>query len=293
MSSSLYKQAQYKKYEFKKLCHLLGFGQVEIQKLLEGVDKNYREWSEDKLDKNGNPKKYPNGTIKTRTFRNPSVLLKAVQKRIKKNILDKELLPNCVHGGVKGRSNITNAKQHQGKKYKLETDLQEFYPNISMRRVYDLFLSFGYSTHIAHWLTKLSTRKDELPQGSPASTGIANLIFRQTDYKLLGVCKDSEITYTRYIDDLTFSSSQDFSSLVFKILSIVIEADFKINRRKTKYEGGLPVTGLDVFLHKIDAPQHIIDKSSNEIATDAMKKPYTQYVNRVRKTNSRKKRKGL
>lgn len=149
MSSSLLKRQQYKRYEFKRLCHLLGFEQDEIRNLLGSIDDNYKEWSVHKLDKNGNSKKYPDGTVKIRTFRNPSFLLKEVQGRIKKNILDKQRLPDCVHGGVKGRSNITNAKMHQGKKYIFETDLQEFYPNISMRQVYSMFLSLGYSTHVS------------------------------------------------------------------------------------------------------------------------------------------------
>lgn len=285
MSSSLFKKAQFKKYEFKKLCHLLGFEQEIILELLLAVDKNYKEWSEDKYGKDGNLKKYLDGTVKKRTFRNPSVLLKEVQKRIKRNILDKEPLPDCVHGGVKGRSNITNAKQHQGKKYKFETDLQEFYPNIGMKQVYDLFESFNYSTHIAHWLTKLTTSKDELPQGGPASQSIANLIFRETDYKLLAICKSHDLTYTRYVDDLTFSSQQDFSSFILEILGIIIGDSFKINRRKTKYEGELAVTGIDVFLNKIDAPKHIIEKSKSEGAANASQKPYTQYVSNVRKTN--------
>jgi RNA-directed DNA polymerase len=246
MSSSQYKSEKFKKYEFKRLCFLLGFEKNQVNGLLESIDSNYQEWAEDKVDKNGNPKTYLDGTIKKRTFRNPSVLLKEVQKRIKKNIIDKIPLPDCIHGGVKGRSNITNAKKHQGNKYIFETDLQEFYPNISMRRVFQVFRNLGYSAHMSHWLTKLTTRKDELPQGSPASTGISNLVFLQTDHRLLLLCKENQITYTRYIDDLTFSSQKDFGALVGGILDIVLGGNFKISRRKTKYEGHQSVTGLDV-----------------------------------------------
>ncbi|HEY4876387.1 MAG TPA: reverse transcriptase family protein [Puia sp.] len=290
MSSSQYKKAEFKKYEFKKLCHLLGFNQGDITKLLESVGTSYHEWTENKTDRDGKAKTYLDGTIKTRTFRNPSVFLKAVQKRIKKNILDQHPLPDCVHGGVKGRSNVTNAKAHQGKKYIFETDLQDFYPNISMRRVYRVFIDLGYSTHVAHWLTKMTTRSDELPQGSPTSTGIANLVFLQTDNKLQQICDENVMTYTRFVDDLTFSSQKDFADVIGVILNIIIEDNFKISRRKTIYKGKLSVTGINIFLNKIDAPQHIVEKSANEIALNTAQKPYTNYLNYIRKTNAKKKR---
>ncbi|WP_127132981.1 reverse transcriptase family protein [Pseudoflavitalea rhizosphaerae] len=289
MSFSQSKSDQYKKYEFKKLCFLLGFNKSKITKLLDSIDASYSEWTESKQNNDGEPKAYWDGTIKTRTFRIPSQLLKEVQIRIKNNILDKIPLPDCVHGGVKGRSNITNAKKHQGNKYIFVTDLQEFYPNISMRRVFQLFSNLGYSPHISHWLTLLTTRKNELPQGSPASTSIANLIFLEADTELMKICKESNITYTRYIDDLTFSSQSDFGGLVDDILQIVIKNNFKISRRKTKYEGKQSVTGIEVFLNKIDAPKHIIEKSIVEMSSNSEKKPYTNYLKNIRKTNWKRK----
>ncbi len=288
MSSSLCKSDRYKAYEFRKLCHLLGIRRAEMKQLLLTIDSNYKEWTEDKFDGQGNPKQYLDGTIKRRTFRNPSTFLKFVQKRIKRNVLDKFKFPDCVHGGIKGKSNITNAKQHQGKKYIFETDLNDFFPNISMHKVYDAFLSLGYSTHISHWLTTLTTKNNELPQGSPTSTALANLVFVLTDYSLMKICKQHQITYTRYVDDLTFSSHSDFGKVVQDILEVVIENGFKISRRKTKYEGHQSVTGISVFLNKIDAPNHILDKAIAELDSDTHMKPYVNYVNNIRKTNKKK-----
>ncbi len=290
MNSSQSKKDAFKKYEFKKLCHILGFEQKLLLKLFDSIDGNYKEWSEVKEDKNGNPKTYLDGTVKTRTFRNPSQLLKVIQKRIKSNIIDKIALPDCIHGGVKKRSNITNAKAHQGNKYLFETDLQEFYPNISMARVYKTFIALGYSTHISHWLTTLTTRKNELPQGSPTSTGISNLAFVKTDYKLLKLCKKNNVIYTRYVDDLTFSSQQDFGHIVNDILNIVIGDNFKISRRKTNYNGEQTVTGIVVLLNKIDAPQKIHDKVKIETDSNSTVKPYTNYLNNIRKTNKKSKK---
>lgn len=290
MSSSLSKKEAFKKYEFKKLCHLLGFKPLEIRKLLDTIEGNYVEWTKNKEDKNGNPKRYLDGTIKTRTFRNPSTFLKEIQRRIKRNILDEIAFPDCVHGGRKGRSNITNAKPHQGKKYIFETDLQEFYPNVPKEKVYQAFLHIGYSSHISHWLTVLTTKSNELPQGSPTSTALANLVFLNTDKKLLHLCNERQITYTRYIDDLTFSSQNNFADVIGIILNTVIADNFKISRRKTNYEGNQSVTGVNVFLNKIDAPQHVIEKAQNEITNNYEKRPYTNYLNNIRKTNNKKRK---
>jgi len=289
MNSSQSKNELFKKKEFSKLCFILGLKRSEIKTLLESIDKNYNVWSEVKTDKQNRPKTYLDGTVKKRTFRNPSVLLKHVPKRIKINIIDKVELPNNVHGGVKKRSNITNAKAHQGNKYLFETDLQEFYPNINMEVVYQTFLDLGYSTHVSHWLTKLTTKDNQLPQGSPASLGISNLVFMKTDIKLIQFCKSNSITFTRYVDDLTFSAQQNFGDKIQELLNIVINDNFKISRRKTVYDSKQTITGIQPFLNKIDAPEHLIEKSKLEIETNAEKKPYTLYRRNILKTNNKNK----
>jgi RNA-directed DNA polymerase len=280
----------FKRYEFKRLCHILGFNQKQISFVVDNIDANYKEWSKKKIDKKtGEVKKYKDGTEKNRFFRDPSKLLKCIQGRIKDNILAPIKLPKTVHGGVKKRSNITNAKPHQGNKYIFSTDIQEFYPNITSQRVYDTFLELNFSKHFSHWLTNLTTWKYELPQGTPTSTHIANLVFLKTDLKLIDLCNKNGITYTRYIDDLTFSSQKDFRTSLNNILDIVTSNDFKLNYRKTEYSGNQTITGIDVFLNKIDAPKKIIEKSKIEIDTNSEIKPFTNYLNNIRKTNVKKK----
>lgn len=278
--------SQFKKNEFKKLCAVLGFKPLEIKQLLIKINGYYKEWVEQKTDKKtGDFKRYKDGTIKKRIIRPSSKELKVIQTNIKNKILAPIKLPDCVHGGVKYRSNISNAKQHQGNKYQFTTDLQEFYPNINSQRVYDTLASLKFSSHYAHWLTKLTTWKHELPQGTPTSTHIANLVFYKTDLELIELCCKNNITYTRYVDDLTFSSQKDFQHLLNNILNIVISGNFKLSYRKTKYSGNQTVTGIDVFLNKIEAPLKIIEKSKAEIETNSSNKPFTNYLNNIRKTN--------
>ena len=283
--------SQFKKNEFKKLCVTIGFKPIEVEQLLKKLDTYYNEWVEQKTDKKtGDFKRYKDGTIKQRVIRPSLKELKIVQTNIKNKILAPIKLPDNVHGGVKKRSNISNAKPHQGNKYQFTTDLQEFYPNIDSQRVYDTFIRLKFSPHYAHWLTKLTTWKYELPQGTPTSTHIANLVFLETDLQLIELCDRNGIRYTRYVDDLTFSSQKDFRHLLNDILNIVTSNNFKLSYRKTKYSGNQTITGIDVFLNKIDAPEKIIAKAKVEIGTNLHSKPFTNYLNNIRKTNKTKKK---
>ncbi len=283
--------SQFKKNEFKKLCATIGFKPAQVEELIAKLDTYYNEWVEQKTDKKtGEFKKYKDGTIKQRTIRPSLKELKVIQTNIKNRILAPIELPNSVHGGVKKRSNISNAKPHQGNKFQFTTDLQEFYPNIDFQRVYNTFNGLKFSPHYAHWLTKLTTWKYELPQGTPTSTYIANLVFLETDIKLIGLCNQHGITYTRYVDDLTFSSQQDFRHLLNDILHIVTSEGFKLSYRKTKYSGNQTITGINVFLNKIDAPEKIIEKANAEKVTTSNTKPFTNYLNNIRKTNRTKRK---
>ncbi len=279
---------QFKKNEFKKLCSIIGFKTDIVREVISNIDTYYYEKVEIKKDKkSGEVKKYKDGTVKERIL-HPSVKeLKTIQKSIKKNILAPIPLPPEVHGGVKKRSNITNAKPHKGNKYIFTTDLQDFYPNISNESVYGTFLSLGFSNHFSHSLTKLTTWKYALPQGTPTSTHISNLVFLKVDYELILLCNDNNITYTRYVDDLTFSSPTDFKHLLNEILEIIIRNDFKVNYRKTKFKGNQIVTGINVFLNKIDAPEHIKEKSRLEIENKAVHRPYSRYLDSIRKANKK------
>lgn len=281
--------SQFKSNELKKLCSLVGFKPDFIRQVVDNIDNYYQEWVEKKTDKKtGEFKRYKDGTIKERIIRPSLHELKLIQTRIKNKILAPIALPETVHGGVKKRSNITNAKPHQGKKYQFTTDLQNFFPSISSKRVYETLLTLGFSAHYSRWITKLTTWKFELPQGTPTSTHLANLVFLKTDFELIELCNKHGLTYTRYVDDLTFSSQQDFSYILNEILDIVISNGFQLNYRKTKYKGNQNITGIDVFLNKIDAPEIIKEKSKIEIESNLKIKPYTNYLNNITKTNRKK-----
>lgn len=281
MNSSRYKYKQ-----LKHLSFLLKCKPFEIEKILENIDRFYGNRVETKLDKNDVPKKYSDGTIKTRTL-NPSYnRLKELQSKIKTEVLDIVDFPSHIQGGVRGKSNITNGKTHQGNYYVLTTDLQNFFPSVSNSMVYNLFLKLGYSNIMANYLTKLTTYKYKLPQGTPTSTHIANLVSLELDKELLSLCKEWNIAYSRFVDDLTFSAPHSFAPVIDNILQTITDFGFKISRRKTHYEPNQTITGIKVFNNYIDVPRKIKEKAELEALKDAKVKPYSWYRDRVRSTNS-------
>lgn len=269
---------------------VIGKSKDELKSIINEIDNYYREWLEPKVNKaTGKPKTYQDGTIKQRAIRPSKSILKVIQTQIKDRILNQIELPDNIHGGIKKRSNITNAKPHQGKKYILTTDLQDFYPSIKANRVYRAFCDLGFNTQFAYYITRLTTWKGELPQGTPTSTHISNIVFLETDYKLIELCKNNDITYTRYIDDLTFSSQTDFHDKISDILNIITQSGLKLSRRKTFYKGSQTITGINVFLNKIDAPDKILEKVKEESTLgDGALKPYTNYRNNIIRTNRKK-----
>ena len=137
-------------------------------------------------------------------------------------------------------------------------------------------------------MTRFVTWKGELPQGTPTSTHIANIVFISIDNKLIDFCNKNNITYTRFVDDLTFSSQKDFQHLIPEILETITSSGFRLSRRKTKYAGNQIITGIKVFNHKIDAPDNIIEKVELEkLSQDETPKYLTRYRDQILKTNRR------
>ncbi len=271
---------------------VIGFDEAELKELIKLIDTQYSEWNEIKLDKKTNlPKTYKDGTIKKRTIRPSKAKVNLVQRKTRELILSKIELPTNIHGGRKKHSNKTNAKPHQGKKYILTTDLKDFYPSVNHKTVYNTFIELGFNKQTAFYLTRFTTWKKELPQGTPTSTDISNIIFLKTDLKLIELCNQHKITYTRYVDDLTFSAPFDFQNLIKEILEIIKNSRLKINWRKTIYSGNQTITGIIPLLNKLTAPEKILKKVEEEkLLPIGSQKPYTNYNNSIKKISKQKRK---
>jgi RNA-directed DNA polymerase len=148
------------------------------------------------------------------------------------------------------RSIVTNAKPHIGKKNILVIDLKDFFTTIRAKRVKNLFSSWGINDEIASTLALLCTYKGTLPMGAPTSPILSNLCSYELDLKLMQFCELNHVTYSRYADDLTFSSNENISDeLIQSIIQLIRENGFEINYKKLRRIGSnrkQKITGIIV-----------------------------------------------
>lgn len=170
-----------------------------------------------------------------RTIHAPSSELLKIQRSINQKILaNVNLHPSCI-GYKKEKSVIDNARPHLGKPYILKLDLYNFFPSIPRTRVRRLFMDIGYPTNIANQLSHLCCYKGKLPQGAATSPALSNLIAKELDEMLSKIAVDNNLIYTRYADDLTFSSDFiDFLSIKPIIYNTIIKNRFYPNISKTR-----------------------------------------------------------
>lgn len=192
---------------------------------------------------------------KSRLIESPNSSVKILQNKVRPLIEAHYRIKKPVHGFVgNGKSIVTNAEQHKKKNYVLNIDLADFFHSVNFGRVQGIFRSkpFDMGVSAATILAQLCTHNGRLPQGACTSPVLSNLAAATLDKKLVQIAKKFHLTYTRYADDLTFSSNKPFSeALVTKqvesngqlkfragrILEQAIEdSGFKINHNKTRLQ---------------------------------------------------------
>ncbi len=144
-------------------------------------------------------------------------------KRLQRNLAD--LLQDCLdelveakkrnnrvsHGFSRTHSIMTNAQLHRNRRWVFNLDLADFFPSINFGRVRGFLIrsnDFGLVPEVATVLAQIACYNNALPQGSPCSPVFGNLIAHVLDMRLLKICRSVGCTYTRYADDLTFSTNK-------------------------------------------------------------------------------------
>jgi len=106
---------------------------------------------------------------------------------------------------------ITNANKHKNKRHVFNVDLQDFFPSINFGRVRGFLIKnahFELDSKVATVIAQIACHDNELPQGSPCSPIISNLIGHLLDIRMANLAKKAKCTYSRYADDLTFSTNR-------------------------------------------------------------------------------------
>lgn len=224
------------------LALILGYGHEQLKALLDFRDTFYRRII---------LKKKRDGY---RHLLAPKSPLISMHYWIKENILDTISFPDYITAYQKNKSIINNAEIHSGSEIVIKFDIKNFYDQITLPKVYKVFRYLGYGKSISIDLAKLCTFPTDkgeniLPQGSPTSPSISNMVCIELDRRLYNYALKNEFKYSRYSDDITFSGPKDKKLKKNTISKIIRACGFEINEQKTKYIGKgnrQTVTGLNV-----------------------------------------------
>ncbi len=192
----------------------------------------------------------PKSTGGQRYIEAPDIELKKIQRRLN-YFLQKVYYLNqsrAAHGyiiSVIGEKHpktiLSQAEKHLGCQYMLNADFSDFFHQISITDVKHIFQSppFNFNKYAAHTLAKICCYKDRLPMGAPTSPVLSNFFTLGLDEDLTKWSIPQNITYTRFVDDLSFSTfDTPINHTHFEqIEDLAIRHGLKFNLGKTVYYG--------------------------------------------------------
>ncbi|MDT0379403.1 reverse transcriptase family protein [Streptomyces sp. DSM 42041] len=236
----------------RHLAHLTGAEYLYLRRIVQRQLDPYTVFSR--------PKRTPG---KVRTIASPSPVLMDLQRWLLSNVFERVRPHRASYAYQPGRSAVLCAKRHLGATWLLKFDLHDFFHSVDERAVYRVLRTVGYNKLISFEIARVCTRLPGgetraitrfkyptidsypgwapgfLPQGAPTSGAIANLAARELDDRLWEVADRYDLAYTRYADDMTFSTLRQLSRVtvnrcIADITKVVHRAHFRVHRKKTR-----------------------------------------------------------
>ena len=234
------------------MANLLGYKPSKLAFILHKIP-HYERYNEFEIPKKDGGK---------RKISEPEVRLKLLQRRLSGLLTDcfEELYNGTTfkrslsHGFRKKHSIFSNARNHKNKRFVFNLDLSDFFPSINFGRVRGFFIKskdFELDANVATIIAQIACYNNELPQGSPFSPVISNLIGHLLDIRLVKLAKRLKCCYSRYADDITFSTNErDFPESIAlphsgdenswivgeKLRSHINDMGFKVNDKKVSMQ---------------------------------------------------------
>lgn len=225
-------------YDTHQLADFLAIRHKELFKIIKECNKMYSPVSLKK--KNG----------KTRKISAPDSYLKYCQNLILHRILNHIPISEYAKAYRSGSTIYSNAVVHCNKKYILKIDITDFFGSITFEQVLSTAFNSNYfPKNIGFILTTLCCKDEVLPQGAPTSPALSNIVMKHFDDVMGEWCKKNQISYTRYCDDITFSSDKPLFLAYAKAESMLCNMGFELNKSKTRFVTNAnrqSVTGLTV-----------------------------------------------
>jgi RNA-directed DNA polymerase len=199
---------------------------------------------------------------KKRTIAQPARELKPLQYWVMENVLSAFPIHPAATAYCKGKNIADNALPHASHRYLCKLDFKNFFPSIKSTD-FEGFLhanplgriwneeEVDYLSRILFWRKKRGGDL-RLSIGAPSSPLLSNILLYNFDIETADLCANRRITYTRYADDLTFSTNEpqalfEMDRQIPKICTRLGSPRLILNRSKTVHaskKGARRVTGL-------------------------------------------------
>ncbi len=241
-----------------RLAFILQTDVKRLGELAENVESHYLPFKSP-----GRKRYFQKSVPKSRPIDNPSRQLKAVQDKIHKRLLRVICFPNHIIGGVPKRSVLDNAERHLGAALLVTIDVRKCFPSITNKQVYHVWRNvLGCSPPASALLTRLTTYKRYLPQGSPASPLIANLLIWSIDKSIREASAERDLAYSTFIDDLAFSGARA-REMIQIAAAILASHGLRISHSKIRIMGAKSaklLTGTRLGRFQIRAPKEKLSR---------------------------------
>lgn len=164
-----------------------------------------------------------------------------------------------------------NALKHISSRYLLNVDLEDFFHFVHWQEIFQSLSQqpFLLNDTVAKSISTISVFEGRLAMGAPTSPALSNIAAYTFDQELLNYCHQENITYTRYVDDMSFSAASPVTDRQFQqIHSVIVRYGYELNLKKLKSFGPgeiKEITGLQVNEGMISVPDSFIQEVRAEI----------------------------
>ena len=179
-----------------------------------------------------------------------------INSALTEKLLNQIPINNSATGFVKGKCYFDFLEAHRKNEYFIRLDIRSFFHNIKVDDVSNAISSYlplinlkNNKESLNFVLDKLTIKvndsfkntaikdKQIIPIGFKSSPVVSNIVFRKIDIQIQKYCHSHNITYTRYADDMLFSSKKEniihSSEFIKKISIYIFQLSLKLNTNKT------------------------------------------------------------
>jgi len=265
----------------KRLSELLGIPLSALIKLSKS-DSNYKKFS---IKKNG----------KARAVEAPKPFLSVIHRKLF-GFLRRLVVPDYLHSGVKKRSHVTNATAHTGENELAKIDIKAFYPSTKRENIYQFFrCSLLCSPDVSKLLTEFCTVDYHIPTGSQISQVLAFHCNRELFDEISQLSITKNITFTCYVDDLSFSGSKVPPSFLWEIKKVIVKYGYRYHKEhrypksKVKVVTGVAIRGGNVLVKNAhhQSIHGLQEKLRNDTITERELKSLVGMLNSASQLDSR------